>query len=188
MTDITVKYPGVTKAMAQWGQNKAAPAAGAAGAGLATEQAPRFSSAEIDSVRSYAVEIETKEVLHLDRVRNPWVIDIVKAIEKMAEMTVAGRKSMWVWVGGGDSLTLKLTDFWRVKIMRDAVVIKVSDCALVADDKFLLLCAEEGGRYVPLAKGEEITWDGTEEFFTPRDIIRLAKEVARRVLEQARWI
>jgi len=39
-----------------------------------------------------------------------------------------------------------------------------------------------------MAKGKEITWDGTEEYLTPSDLLRLAKDVARRVLEQTRWL
>ncbi len=87
-------------------------------------------------------------------------------------------------------MTLKLSEYWRVKIMRDgAVVIKVSDYALIADSNFLLLHVDKDGWYVPIAKGKEITWDGTEEYFSPADLYRLARDVARRILlEQTRWL
>ena len=187
MTNITVKYSGVTKAMAHEGQNMPATRAGGAQGGAWQQNPPRFSSAEIDSVRSYMVELEPREVLHLDRMRNPWVTDIVKVLERLAEVSVKGAE-MWVWIGD-DRVTLRLSDRWRVKVMRDgAVVIKVDDCALVADHNFLLLCADKDGKYIPVVKGETITWDGTEEYFTSFDVIRLAREVARRILEQARWI
>jgi len=103
-------------------------------------------------------------------------------------MAVASSKQIWVWVGGEEALTLKLSEHWRVKIMRDAVVIKVTDYALIADDSFLLLSADKDGRYMVVAKGKEITWDGTEEYFDPADLYRLARDVARRILEQTRWL
>jgi len=55
MADITVKYLGVTMVMAQSGQNKAPHGAGAAGAGLATEQVPdkRILEAIIRAVYRY---------------------------------------------------------------------------------------------------------------------------------------
>jgi len=171
-------------------QNKtAAKRAAGAGGGTARQQnsAPRFGLAEIDDLRSYDVEMETKEVLHLDRMRNPWVTDIVKALERLAEISVKGAE-MWIWFGD-DRATLRLSDRWRVKVMRDgAVVIKVNDCALIADRNFLLLCADKDGRYVPVAKGELITWSGTEELFAPSDVVRLVKDAAKRVLEQAYWL
>jgi len=149
--------------------------------------APKVRRDEIDDVRSYMFEeIETKEVLHIDRLGAD---DVARAIEKLAEMTAAGAKQMWVWVGGEDALTLKLSDIWRVKIMRDgAVIIKVPDYALIADSNFLLLCADKDGRFSVTAKGKEITWDGTEEYLSPSDLWRLARDVARRILEQTRWL
>ncbi len=148
-------------------------------AGL-TWQQNRVPATEIDNVRSYMFEVETKEVLHIDRLGAD---DIARAIERLA----VGVDQTWIWVGG-DRLTMKLSEHWRVKIMRDgAVVIKTGDYVLVADDKFLLL-ADRDGRYVPVAKGDEITWDGTEEYFTPSDIRRLVKETFRHVLERAQWL
>jgi len=184
MADITVKYSGVTKAMAK-SQNDVAHGAGARGG--PGNRTPAIPFPEVYNVRSYMFdEIEKKEVLHIDRLGAD---DVARAIEKLAELAIAGEKYMWVWVGGEGVLTMKLTEHWKVRIARDgAVVIKAGDYVLAADDAFLLLSAESSGRYVVVAKGDEITWDGTEEFFSPRDIIRLAKEVARRVLEQARWI
>jgi len=140
---------------------------------------------EIDGIRSYMFEVvETKEVLHIDRHAD----DIARALEKLAEMSITGRQT-WMWIGE-DRVTLKLSDIWRVKIMRDgAVIIKVPDYALIADSGgFLLLHVDEGGWYVAVAKGKEITWDGTEEYFDPTDIYRLARDVARRILEQTRWL
>ena len=168
----------------QLGQKVPALAGGARGG--PGNRTPAIPVTELDNVRSYAIDMETKEVLHVDRIRHPWALDVVKALERLAEISVAGAE-MWVWFGN-DRVMLKLSDLWRVKIMRDAVIIKAGDCALVADRNFLMLCIEEGGRYTPMAKGETITWDGTEEYFTPDDIMKLAKEVARRVLEQARWL
>jgi hypothetical protein len=180
MTDITVKYSGVTRVMAQWGQKVVADAAGARG-GPGNRTPVKFT--EIDNVRSYMFEMEAKEVLHLDRLGAD---DVARALEKLAEISITGAE-MWVWVGG-DRLTLKLSEHTRVRIMRDgAVLIKASNYALVADDKFVLLEESDDGWRV-VAKGETVTWDGTEEYFTPFDIIRLAKEVAKRVLEQARWL
>jgi len=142
--------------------------------------------AEIDNVRSYMFEVETKEVLHIDRLGAD---DVARAIERLAEMTAADAKYIWVWVGGEEALTLRLSDLWKVKIMRDAaVMIKVTDYALIADSSFLLLSADKDGWWYPVAKGKEITWDGTEEYFTPSDILRLAKDVAKRILEQTHWL
>jgi len=148
---------------------------------------PKIDRTNIDSVRSYLFgEVEVKEVLHIDRLGAD---DVARAIEKLAEMTAAGAKQMWVWVGGEEMLTIKLSEHWRVKIMRDsAVVVKVSDYALIADDNFLLLSADKDGRYIVVAKGKEITWEGTEEYLSPSDLRRLAKDVAKRVLEQTRWL
>ena len=142
--------------------------------------APRVPAFEIDNVRSYMFEVvETKEVLHIDRLGAD---DVVRAIERLATDA-----EMWIWVGS-DRLTMK-SDRLRVKIMRDgAVVIKAGDYVLIADRRFVLLRADEYGSYVPIAKGSEITWDGTEEFFAPADIRKLAKETAKRVLERAQWL
>jgi hypothetical protein len=181
MTDITVKYSGVTNAMAQWGQEMAAEEAAGASGGPGNRTPARFT--EIDNIRSYMFDIETKEVIHVDRLGAD---DVVRALEKLAEITVAGAE-LWMWVGG-DRVTLKLSEHVKVKIMRDgAVIIKVPDYVLVADDKFVLLEASNDGWRV-VAKGKEITWAGTEEYFTPFDVLKLAKEVARRVLEQTRWL
>ena len=161
-------------------QNNVAPqGVGAVGAGLATEQAPKIPAFEVDEARSYMFEMETKEVLHLDRLGAD---DVVETLEK----TAIGDKT-WVCTDG-DVLIIKLYNDQKVKIMRDAVAIKAGDYALVADDKFLLMRATEDGFYELLAKGNEITWDGTEEYFSPSDIRRLARDVARRILEQARWL
>jgi hypothetical protein len=130
--------------------------------------------------------IELRETLHIDRLGAD---DIARAIEKLAEMSAKMSVGIWMWIGE-DRVTLKLSEYWRVKIMRDgAVIIRVPDCALIASDGgFLLLCADKDGRYVPIAKGKEITWDGTEEYFSPSELYRLAREVARRILEQTRWL
>ena len=167
-------------------QAAASTAAGAAGASPATESAPKVRRDEIDDVRSYMFEVETKEVLHIDRLGAD---DIARAIEKLAEMSIEMDVGIWMWIGE-DRVTLKLSEHWRVKIMRDgAVVIKVPDYALIADSGgFLLLHVDEGGWYIPTVKGKEITWDGTEEYFDPTDIYRLARDVARRILEQTRWL
>ena len=139
---------------------------------------PRVPAFEIDNVRSY-FEMETKEVLHIDRLGAD---DVARALEKLA---IGGA---WVCTDG-DVLIIKLGNGWKVKVMRDgAVIIKVADYALVADDKFLLLRADRDGFYVPSAKGSEITWDGTEEYFTPADIRRLVKETLRRILERTQWL
>jgi hypothetical protein len=153
----------------------------------ASTAAPRVGRTEIDRVRSYMFEeIETKEVLHIDRLGAD---DIARVIEKLAEMTAAGARQVWVWVGGEDALTLRLSEHWRVKIMRDgAVMIKVTDYALIADSEFVLLGADKDGWFIPIVRGKEITWDGTEEYLSPSDLWRLAREVARRILEQTRWL
>jgi len=162
-------------------QMAAAGAAGAVGAGPATKSAPRVPATQLDDVRSYMFEMETKETLHVDRLGAD---DVARAIEKLAIQS-----RMWVCTDGDDTLIIKLSNQWKVKIMRDgAVVVKVSDYVLIADDRFILLVADKDGWYVPIAKGDEITWDGTEEYFSPSDIRRLARDVARRILEQARWL
>jgi hypothetical protein len=145
---------------------------------------PKIRITEVDSVRSYMFdEVATQEVLHIDRMG---AVDVARALEKMAKISVAGAE-MWVWVGK-DRVTLKLTEHWRVRIMRDgAVMIKVTNYALIADSRFVLLEESDDGWHV-VAKGETVTWDGTEEFFTPADIAKLAKEVAKRILEQAYWL
>jgi hypothetical protein len=162
-------------------------AAGAAGAGgNPARQRNRVPASEIYNVRSYMFEeLETKEALHIDRIDNPWAVDIARTLEKLA-MGIPAVTSMSI---SDDYVSMKVTDRWKVGISRDgAVIIQVSDCVLVADDKFLLLCMGEDGRYVPIVKGETITWDGTEEYFEPADIRRLIKDVLRRVLERVRWL
>ncbi|MFZ8812160.1 MAG: hypothetical protein ACO2PN_29175, partial [Pyrobaculum sp.] len=115
-----------------------------------TRQRNRVPATEIDSIRSYMFEeVEKKEVLHIDRLGAD---DIARAIEKLATT-----KSAWVWAGDEERLSMKLSDRWRVKIMRDgAVVIKADDYVLVADDRFLLLSLDKDGWYIPIAKGDEI--------------------------------
>ncbi len=166
--------------MAQLGQNMPVQTGGARG-GPGNRTPARVPVFEIDNVRSYMFEVETKEVLHIDRLGAD---DIARAIERLA----VGVDQVWIWVGS-DRLTMKLSEHWRVKIMRDgAVVIKVTDYVLVADDKFLLLTADKDGWYVPVVKGNEITWGGTEEYLTPAIVRRLVKETLKRVLERAQWL
>ncbi len=144
-----------------------------------------ISRSEINDVRSYMFEIETRETLWLDRVGNPWAEDIARTLEKLA-VGVPAVASVLI---SDDYISMKVTDAWRVGISRDgAVIIKVSDCALIADDRFLLLCVGEDGLYVPIAKSETITWDGTEEYFTPSDIRRMVKDTLKRILERAQWL
>ena len=150
-----------------------------------TPKTPKFKFSEVVHVRSYVVDMETKETIHLDRVSNPWSKDIALALEKLA---VYSPKAVWLWICD-DTVTLKLTEHWKVSLSRDgAVVVRVPDCALVADDKFLLLCMDEDGYYVPVAKSETITWDGTEEYLSPSDVRRLVKDALRRVLQLTHWL
>jgi hypothetical protein len=167
-------------------QNNVAPqGAGAQAGGLATERPARITHAEVYNVRSYMFEIETKEVIHLDRVDNPWAEDIARVLEKLA----VGIPATVPMLISDDYVMMKVTDRWKVGISRDgAVIIRVSDCVLIADDKFLLLCIDDSGLYTPLAKGETITWDGTEEYFEPSDIRRLIKDALKRILERVRWL
>jgi len=143
---------------------------------------PKFR--EISHVRSYMADVETREILNLDRVRNPWASDVARALEKLA----VGAPEVAALAISYDFVTLRLNEHWKVRINRDgAVVIKVTDCALIADSKFLLLCAEEDGLYAPVAKSELITWDGTEEYFTPSDILRLVRETIKHVLQRPEY-
>jgi hypothetical protein len=132
------------------------------------------------------VDMEVKETLHLDRVGNPWASDIARALEKLA--TSAPETATLVI--SYDFVTLKLGDRWMVRINRDgAVVVKVVDCALVADERFLLLCMDKDFLYEPVAKGEMITWDGTEEYFTSAELRQFVRETIKRVLERpAHWL
>jgi len=158
--------------------------AGGAQAGAWQQNPAKIPAAEIYGTRSYMFDIETRETLWLDRV-NAWSKDIALALEKLA---VYSPKAVTLIISD-DFVTLKLTENWKVRVSRDgAVVIKVSDCVLVADSKFLLLCMDKDGYYTPVAKSEMITWDGTEEYFTPADIRRLVKETLRRILERAQWL
>jgi Txe/YoeB family toxin of Txe-Axe toxin-antitoxin module len=164
-------------------KTNAAPQGAMAGGG------PRIVRAEVDNVRSYMYDkMETKETLHIDRFGG-FAKDIARVIEKLAEMTTATKKKVWIWVGGEEELTLKLTEHWKVKITRDgAVVVNVTDNVLIADDAFILLEMDRDGYYVPIAKGREITWDGTEEYITPSELRRLVKDVVKQILEQMRWL
>jgi len=155
----------------------AAPAAAGVGGNPAWQQ-NRVPVTHIYDVRSYMFEIETKEVLHIDRMGAD---DIARAIEKLAVT-----KSVWVWADEG-MISMKLAN-WKIKVMRDAVVVNAGDYVLVADDRFLLLRADRDGWYVPVAKGNEITWDGTEEYLRPSDLRRVVKDALKRVLERTYWI
>jgi len=138
-----------------------------------------------DWLRSYMFNIETRETLWLDRLDNPWAEEIARVLEKVFVETPAVASV----VISGEYVALKVAKDRRVEVWRDgAVVIKVPDCVLIADDKFLLLCMNEDGLYVPVAKSETITWEGTEEYFAPIDIYRNVKQTLKRVLERARWI
>jgi len=160
----------------------ASPAGARGGPGNRT---PAISRSDVVNVRSYMFEIETREALWLDRVGNPWAEDIARALERLA-MGAPATTSLLI---SGDYVAMKVAEAWRVGISRDgAVIIKVPDCVLVADNKFLLLCMDEFGLYVPVAKSETITWSGTEEYFTPSDIRRMVKDELKRVLERTYWI
>ena len=141
-------------------------------------QRDRVPVTQIDDVRSYMFEIETKEVLHIDRLGAD---DVVRSIEKLAVT-----KSVWVWADEG-MISIKLAN-WKIKVMRDAVVVNAGDYVLVADDRFLLLRADRDGWFIPIIKGNEVTWDGTEELLRPSDIRRIAKEALKRVVEHTRWL
>jgi hypothetical protein len=154
-------------------KNQVAALSAAGVGGNPARQQKRVPITQIDDVRSYMFEIETKEVLHIDRLGAE---DIARAIEKLAVT-----KSAWIWAS--EYVSIKLNDRWKVKIMRDAVVIKVDDYVLIADDKFLLLHADRDGWFIPVAKGREITWDGTEEFLRPSDLRRVVKDTLKRILE-----
>jgi hypothetical protein len=140
---------------------------------------------ETSYVRSYIAETETVDVLHLDRVDNPWVKDVVRAIEKLvAEMPATASLSI-----SDSCVTMKVTDTWKVEIWRDGtVIIKVPDCVLIADDNFVLMCADKDGMYATVAKAKTVTWDGTEEYFTPSDVRHIVRDTLRRVLERTRWL
>jgi len=154
-------------------------AAGAAGAGgNPARQQNRVPVTQIDDVRSYMFEIGIKEVLHIDRLGAD---DVVRSIEKLAVT-----KSAWVWADEG-MISMKLSN-WKIKVMRDAVVVNAGDYVLVADDRFLLLRADRDGWFIPIIKGNEITWDGTEEYLRPSDIRRMVKDVLKRVIERASWL
>ena len=155
----------------------AAPAAAGVGGNPAWQQ-NRVPVTHIYDVRSYMFEIETKEVLHIDRMGAD---DIARAIEELA---VA--KSIWIWADE-DVLSMKLGK-WKIRVMPDSVVVNAGDYVLVADDRFLLLRADRDGWYVPVAKGNEITWDGTEEYLRPSDLRRVVKDVLRRVIECVGWL
>ena len=147
-------------------------------------QITKFKFSEVIHVRSYVVDMETEETIHLDRV-NASSKDIALALEKLAFYSP---KATWLWISN-DTVTLKLTENWKVSLSRDgAVVIKVPDCALIVDEKILLLCVDEDGLYAPVAKAETVTWDGTEEYFAPADIRRLVKETIKRILQLAHWL
>jgi hypothetical protein len=157
--------------------NVAAERAAGAGGNPARQQ-NRVPVTHIYDVRSYMFEIETKEVLHIDRMGAD---DIARAIEKLAVT-----KSVWVWADEG-MISMKLAN-WKIKVMPDSVVVNAGDYVLVADDRFLLLRADRDGWFIPIIKGNEITWDGTEELLRPSDIRRIAKEALKRVLEHTRWL
>jgi hypothetical protein len=166
-------------------QNQVAPQGAGASAGARQQNPARIPATEIYDVRSYMFELETKEVLHIDRVGNPWASDIARVLEKLA----VGVPAVAIMSISDDYISLKVGDRWKVGISRDgAVIIKVPDCVLVADDKFLLLCMDDSGLYVPVAKAETITWDGTEEYFEPADVRRMIKDVLKRVLERTQWL
>ena len=149
-------------------------------------RAMRIPVAEVYNVRSYMFDdIETRESLWLDRVGNPWAEDIARVMEKVA-MGVPALATVLV---SDDYVMLKVADRWKVGISRDgAVTIRVPDCALIADSKFLLLCVDEDGYFTPVAKSETVTWDGTEEYFTPAEIRHIVKETIKRILERVQWL
>jgi hypothetical protein len=139
--------------------------------------------AEVYSVRSYMFDdIETRESMWLDR--DIAMVDIAMVLEKLAAETPAVAAVSI----SDDLIVLRLKKSWKVGISRDAVVVKSGDCALIADTKFLLLCMDKDGYYVPVAKSETVTWNGTEEYFTPSDVRRLVKETLRSVFERAQWL
>jgi hypothetical protein len=158
----------------------------AVGAGLANQQAPvEITAGEVSRVRSYMFEIEAKEVLHIDRVDNTWARDIARVLENVLVETPATAHL----VISNEHVGLKLSRSWKVEIWRDgAVIIKAADCALVADDKFLLLCMNKDGLYEVVAKAELITWNGTEEYFAPIDVYRNVRQALKRVFERASWL
>jgi hypothetical protein len=105
MTDITVKYLGVTMVMAQWGQNKAAGAAGAVGAGLATEQAPikvdlrvRAEWEESEQLVKYPLAIKVRDGR----------VEVVKPIDSDSEADDAGARGVWFYDPGDVDMVVYL--------------------------------------------------------------------------------
>jgi len=98
-----------------------------------TPKTPKFRFGEISYVRSYMVDMEVKEILHIDRVDNPWVRDIIMVLEKLS----VGVPDVATLIISNDFVTLKLDERRKkVRINRDgSVVVKVPDCVLVSDSK-----------------------------------------------------
>jgi len=145
----------------------------------------RIPATEIYNIRSDMFEIEARETLWLDRIDHPWAVDIARVLEKLA-VEVPATASVLI---SDEYIALKVAKDRRVEVWRDGTaIIRVPDCVLVADSKFLLMCMDKDGFYEPVAKAELITWSGTEEYFAPIDIYRDLKQTLKRVLERARWL
>jgi len=121
MTDITVKYSGVTKAMAQSGQDMAAErAAGAAGAGLATEQAPdkRILEAIIRAVYRYDSFV----------LKYAWIEKELRSIVDNEDEYKALEEKMYELIANGEIRNVGII-FRHVDSIGDSVV-AVAPCTL----------------------------------------------------------
>jgi len=83
-----------------------------------------------------------------------------------------------------DRLTLYLTGFWAITLSRDGrLIVEGDDATLTVGNNFVLHTAD--GKVI---EGEEVTWNGTEEIYTPSEFHKSVKEDVKTVLDLIGWL
>jgi len=131
--------------------------------------------------------VEKREIMTLDYEGGR---DIIDALESLAHnaICVSNRgvdchESYGVEFNA-DRLTLYLTGFWAITLSRDGrLAVEGGDAMLTVDEaKFVL---HVGDRTI---ESERITWNGTEEVYTPSELKKIIRERVKTILGLMGWL
>jgi hypothetical protein len=135
--------------------------------------------------------VEKKEIVTIDHYG---ARDIIDALESLAHRAQCIRSPGVDCPGfryesygvefNADKLTLYLTGFWAITLRRSGeIIIEGGDAMLTVDSGFVLHTAE--GKVV---ESERITWNGTEEVYTPSELKKIIRERVKAVLSLMGWL
>jgi hypothetical protein len=125
-------------------------------------------------------ELELRDTINLDELQFKSIGWLIEDLMRTTDARV---------VSSAGTRVIHLTEYDKVYVAYDAVIVQIVDyAALVADEHFLLLeynCRKWG--YVPIAKGGKIVWttrDGQSMVLTPSELRDVAKAALQRLLGQ----